>query len=64
MIRERCPELDTAVVTGLGEFIASAAARLAGLRVCPLTEKLHGSPQTAPATAVAYLLQAHLIPFP
>jgi probable H4MPT-linked C1 transfer pathway protein len=60
VIRERCPELDTAVVTGLGEFIATAAARLAGLKVCSLREKLHGSSQTAPATAVAHLLQTHL----
>ncbi|HEX2249290.1 MAG TPA: hydantoinase/oxoprolinase family protein [Gemmatimonadales bacterium] len=59
-IRERCPELDTAVVTGLGEFIAAGAARLVGLKVCPLAEKLHGSSQTAPATAVAYLLRTHL----
>jgi probable H4MPT-linked C1 transfer pathway protein len=60
VIRERRPELDIAVVTGLGEFIAAAAARLAGLKVCPLGEKLPGSPQTAAATAVAYLLQTHL----
>jgi (4-(4-[2-(gamma-L-glutamylamino)ethyl]phenoxymethyl)furan-2-yl)methanamine synthase len=59
-ILARCPELETAVVTGLGEFIATAAARLAGLKVCSLEEKLHGSSQTAPATAVAYLLQTHL----
>lgn len=60
-IRRRCPELEVAVVTGLGEFIASDAARLAGLDVCSLAEKLVGSPQAAPATAVAYLLREHLV---
>lgn len=59
-VRGRCPELDSAVVTGLGEFIAAAAARAAGLNVCSLANRVHGSSQTAAATAVASLLQTHL----
>jgi probable H4MPT-linked C1 transfer pathway protein len=59
-IRRRCPSIDTAVVTGLGAFIAEEAARSAGLGSLPLSERVHGSPQTAPATAVASLLRKSL----
>jgi (4-(4-[2-(gamma-L-glutamylamino)ethyl]phenoxymethyl)furan-2-yl)methanamine synthase len=60
VIRRRCPEIQTAVVTGLGEFIAADAAQAAGLTVISLTERLNGAPQTAPATAVAWLLRESL----
>ena len=53
----RHPSLTTAVVTGLGAFIADAAARAAGLRVVPLAEKLGSDgARFAPAVAVAFLL--------
>lgn len=45
-----------AVVTGLGDFIAADAARLAGLEVCHLSERLGAAARVAPAVAVAMLL--------
>ena len=60
LIRKRCPGVATAVVTGLGEFIAADAARAVGLSVISLTDQLNGASQTAPATAVAWLLQQSL----
>jgi probable H4MPT-linked C1 transfer pathway protein len=57
LIRQRCPGIATAVVTGLGEFIAADAARAAGLTVISLADRLKGASQTAPATAVACLLR-------
>jgi probable H4MPT-linked C1 transfer pathway protein len=58
-IRSRYP-IRTAVVTGLGEFIAADAARRAGLEVVRLSDRLQGADQTAAATAVAWLLRETL----
>lgn len=52
----RHPRLDTAVVTGLGEFIAAEAARRLGLRPVSLAERLGDAARHAPAAAVAWLL--------
>jgi uncharacterized hydantoinase/oxoprolinase family protein len=54
------PQLSTAVVTGLGDFIAAEAARTAGLKVIPLVERLGAAARTAPAAAVAWLLRQSL----
>jgi len=59
-IRSRYPEIDSAVVTGLGEFLAEDAARAAGLQVIRLRDRLNGAGQTAAATAVASLLAESL----
>jgi probable H4MPT-linked C1 transfer pathway protein len=59
-IRRRCPEIDTAVVTGLGDFIAAEAARAVGLAVIALADQVNGATQTAPAIAVAWLLRENL----
>jgi (4-(4-[2-(gamma-L-glutamylamino)ethyl]phenoxymethyl)furan-2-yl)methanamine synthase len=56
-VRSRFLTLDTAVVTGLGEFIAAEAARDVGLRVIRLGDTVDGAGQTAAATAVACLLR-------
>jgi probable H4MPT-linked C1 transfer pathway protein len=54
----RHPSLRTAVVTGLGAFIADAAARAAGLQVVPLAEELgDAAARCAPAVSVALLLE-------
>lgn len=55
-VRERHPALEVAVVTGTGDFIAADAARLAGLTVISLADRLGGAARTAPAAAVAWLL--------
>lgn len=57
-VRERHPTLHTAVVTGLGAFLATRAAQNAGLSVVQLTDTLgtDGS-RCAPAAAVALLLE-------
>jgi probable H4MPT-linked C1 transfer pathway protein len=53
----RHPLLRTAVVTGLGAFIASAAARAAGLEVAPLAAEIgDDAARCAPAASVALLL--------
>ena len=59
-VRERHSSLQTAVVTGLGSFLATRAARQAGLSVVELEEALgaDGS-RCAPAAAVALLLERH-----
>jgi uncharacterized hydantoinase/oxoprolinase family protein len=57
----RHPRLDTAVVTGLGDFVAAEAARRMGLGLIPLADRLGGAARTAPAAAVAWLLAASLI---
>jgi (4-(4-[2-(gamma-L-glutamylamino)ethyl]phenoxymethyl)furan-2-yl)methanamine synthase len=59
-VRARWPEITVAVVTGLGEFIASDAARLAGLTSVSLAERWGTASRTAPAAAVAWLLSAWL----
>jgi (4-(4-[2-(gamma-L-glutamylamino)ethyl]phenoxymethyl)furan-2-yl)methanamine synthase len=55
-VRARCPDAGTAVVAGLGDFIATAAARRAGLEVTRLADRLGAAARTAPAAAVAWLL--------
>ncbi|HEV7366471.1 MAG TPA: hydantoinase/oxoprolinase family protein [Gemmatimonadales bacterium] len=54
------PEITTAVVTGLGDFIAAEAARAVGLTVIPLSERMGDAARTAPAAAVAWLLRQSL----
>lgn len=52
----RHPSLDTAVVTGLGAFLAQSAARSAGLNVVCLASQLgDAAARFAPAAAVALL---------
>lgn len=54
----RHPSLRIAVVTGLGVFVAEAAAAAAGLRVAPLASDLgDAAARCAPAAAVALLLE-------
>ncbi|HET9466384.1 MAG TPA: hydantoinase/oxoprolinase family protein [Gemmatimonadales bacterium] len=55
-ILRRWPGITSAVVTGLGDFIAADAARAVGLDVIPLANQLGGAARTAPAAAVAWLL--------
>jgi probable H4MPT-linked C1 transfer pathway protein len=52
----RWPAITTAVVTGLGDFIAIDAARSVGLSITPLADLLGSAARTAPAAAVAWLL--------
>ncbi len=60
-VRARHPGLDTAVVTGLGVFIAERAAHRSGLHVVPLASQLGASgARSAPAAAVALLLDEYL----
>jgi aspartokinase-like uncharacterized kinase len=57
-VRTRHAPLRTAVVTGLGAFIATRAARQAGLDVVSLADALgDGAARCAPAASVALLLQ-------
>jgi probable H4MPT-linked C1 transfer pathway protein len=49
------PALTHAVVTGLGEFLAAAAARRVGLQVTHLADTLGPAARHAPAAAVALL---------
>jgi (4-(4-[2-(gamma-L-glutamylamino)ethyl]phenoxymethyl)furan-2-yl)methanamine synthase len=56
----RWPSIKTAVVTGLGDFIASEAAASLGLRIVPLSDRLGPSARMAPAAAVACLLWSTL----
>jgi hypothetical protein len=61
-VRGRHPSLRTAVVTGLGAFIAERAAHQAGMRVVPLAAMLGDAPaRCAPAASVALLLDAALL---
>ncbi len=55
-IRERWPVITSAVVAGLGDFIAVEAAETVGLEVVRLADQLGQSARTAPAAAVAWLL--------
>lgn len=55
-IRERWPGITTAVVAGLGDFIAVAAACRAGLTVVRLADRLGQAARVAPAAAVGWLL--------
>ena len=54
--RARFPAVATAVVTGLGDFIAAEAVRRAGLEAVALADHLGMAARTAPAAAVAWLL--------
>jgi (4-(4-[2-(gamma-L-glutamylamino)ethyl]phenoxymethyl)furan-2-yl)methanamine synthase len=59
-LRRRQPVIDTAVLTGLGDFLAAEAARCIGLEVVSLRDQLGSVAITAPAAAVACLLQQKL----
>jgi len=54
-VRARQPALARVVVTGLGEFLAAAAARRIGLQVTHLSATLGPAARHAPAAAVALL---------
>lgn len=56
-ILERWPGITTAVVAGLGDFIAVEAAETVGLDIVRLADRLGQSARTAPAAAVAWLLR-------
>jgi probable H4MPT-linked C1 transfer pathway protein len=56
-ILERWPGITTAVVAGLGDFIAVEAAEIVGLDIVRLADRLGQSARTAPAAAVAWLLR-------
>jgi (4-(4-[2-(gamma-L-glutamylamino)ethyl]phenoxymethyl)furan-2-yl)methanamine synthase len=59
-VRGRHPRIDTAIVTGLGAFQGVQAARAAGLATSLLSGIADVPAQTAPATAVAWLLHESL----
>ncbi len=60
-VRSRHPELSIAVVTGVGDFVAAAAAERAGLSVRRLSDMLGAdAARGAPAAAVALLLLEEL----
>jgi len=54
-VRARQPALTRAVVTGIGEFLAAAAAGRVGLQVTHLSDALGPAARHAPAAAVALL---------
>jgi probable H4MPT-linked C1 transfer pathway protein len=57
-VRDAHPSLSTAVVTGLGAFLAERAARQAGLTVVRLADAIgDDASRCAPAAAVALLLE-------
>jgi (4-(4-[2-(gamma-L-glutamylamino)ethyl]phenoxymethyl)furan-2-yl)methanamine synthase len=59
-VRSLHPQLQLAVVTGLGDFIAADAARAAGVETTYLADRLGSAARTAPAAAVAWLLAESL----
>jgi probable H4MPT-linked C1 transfer pathway protein len=59
-VREAFPAATTGVVTGLGDFIAAAAVRRAGLGVVSLAERWGSAARVAPAAAVGWLLTESL----
>jgi probable H4MPT-linked C1 transfer pathway protein len=60
-VMARHPAIDSAVVTGVGAFLAEAAAREAGLTVIPLAERFGAdAARCAPAASVALLLDTVL----
>jgi hypothetical protein len=59
-VRRWLPSLPTAIVTGLGEFIAADAARRAGLEVVSLAAHWGAAARVAPAAAVGWLLAERL----
>lgn len=57
-VRARHPSIRTAIVSGVGAFLAAAAARSAGLDVVPLAAAVGAdAARCAPAAAVALLLE-------
>lgn len=61
-ILRRWPTISEAAVTGLGDFIAAEAARVAGLKVLSLADRLGDAARIAPAVAVGSLLRQSLEP--
>jgi probable H4MPT-linked C1 transfer pathway protein len=59
-IRARWPQIELAVVTGLGDFIGAEAAREAGLTTVSLGDRMGTAARIAPAAAVAALLHLYL----
>lgn len=60
-ICQRWPTISQAAVTGLGDFIAAEAARVAGLKVLSLADRLGvAAARIAPAVAVGSLLRQSL----
>jgi (4-(4-[2-(gamma-L-glutamylamino)ethyl]phenoxymethyl)furan-2-yl)methanamine synthase len=59
-IHQRWPALNTAVIAGLGDFIAAEAAGAAGLTILRLEDRLGPAARIAPAASVAWLLQEFL----
>ena len=59
-VRRAFPALGTAIVTGVGEFIAAEAARRAGLEVVRLAAHWGSAARVAPAAAVGWLLAERL----
>ncbi|HET7471246.1 MAG TPA: hydantoinase/oxoprolinase family protein [Gemmatimonadales bacterium] len=59
-VREAHPQLSTAIVTGLGEFIAAEAAGRADLDVVSLASHWGSAARVAPAAAVGWLLAEEL----
>jgi (4-(4-[2-(gamma-L-glutamylamino)ethyl]phenoxymethyl)furan-2-yl)methanamine synthase len=59
-IRQRWPDIRSAVVAGIGDFIAAEAACATGLGVVPLSKLLGAAARIAPAAAVAWLLWHHV----
>ena len=56
-VMDRHPSIRVAVVTGLGAFLGTAAVRVSGLDVVPLSEALgDAGARCAPAVSVALLL--------
>jgi (4-(4-[2-(gamma-L-glutamylamino)ethyl]phenoxymethyl)furan-2-yl)methanamine synthase len=55
-VLQRWPLITSAVVTGLGDFIAAEAAASVGLGIVYLSDQLGDAARTAPAAAVAWLL--------
>ncbi len=62
-VAARHPSLRIAVIAGLGAFIAERAARAADLLPLPLASELgDGAARSAPAAAVALLLDQRIVP--
>lgn len=60
-VRARHPAITTAIVTGVGEFLAAAAARAAGLSVVSLSTRFGiDAARCAPAASVGLLLDRRL----
>jgi uncharacterized hydantoinase/oxoprolinase family protein len=55
-ILKRWPVIRSAVVAGLGDFIAVEAVEAVGPDIVRLADRLGSSARTAPAAAVAWLL--------